>query len=290
MKKLPKINIIGAGSVGQTFAHLINLKHAGKIHQVINRTIESTKQAIEFIGAGYAIDKIEDFEPADIVIIATPEDAIEAVCTALINHNKLLKGSVLMHHSGVLTAQVLNLAKKAGINTGRVHPLKGMKNPREAVDSFSGTFCALEGNKKFIDTLAPIITIINGIPITLNEQTDCYYHAISTLVFAYPQILLSAVAKGYEACGVDKKMAIRLALELFKNSLESISPDGDYTDFVQGPIQRSDVDLISMHQISLKSSPEINQIYRALGQYAIHLSQSNEDKKEQILELLTSKV
>ena len=72
---MPTLSCIGAGLLGKTLCHL--LSNQLSIQQVINRSVASSQQAVDFIGAGRPAS-IDNLEPADIWLIATPDDAIAA--------------------------------------------------------------------------------------------------------------------------------------------------------------------------------------------------------------------
>lgn len=63
------LSCIGAGLLGKTLCHL--LSNQLSIQQVINRSMQSSQLAVDFIGAGRAA-AVEDIQPADIWLIATP--------------------------------------------------------------------------------------------------------------------------------------------------------------------------------------------------------------------------
>lgn len=71
------VNIIGAGKLGKTLGRLIVQNQLANLGGIYNRSVESRKEAIEFIGAGTAINELNLMPEADITLISTPDFQIE---------------------------------------------------------------------------------------------------------------------------------------------------------------------------------------------------------------------
>jgi predicted dinucleotide-utilizing enzyme len=72
-----RLDIVGAGTVGKTLARLWNQNGVFEIGSVANRSLESSEEAVAFIGAGTTsqIDNI------DVLMISSVDDAL-AECAA----------------------------------------------------------------------------------------------------------------------------------------------------------------------------------------------------------------
>ena len=73
---MPTLSCIGAGSLGKTICHLLSSQL--EIQQIINRSPSSSQQAVDFIGTG-TVGSFANLAHADIWLIATPDDDIEAL-------------------------------------------------------------------------------------------------------------------------------------------------------------------------------------------------------------------
>lgn len=77
------LNVIGCGSVGKTLSRLWTQNGVFRVQSVLNRSLESGSRAVEFVGAGRAVDDYARLGPADLVMIATSDEAIETCCRRL---------------------------------------------------------------------------------------------------------------------------------------------------------------------------------------------------------------
>ena len=78
-----RVNIIGAGRLGQTLAKLITLYKVGTIQAVYNQTVSSAQHAITFIGQGLPCHNMEALPPAEVTLITTPDDLISDISQQL---------------------------------------------------------------------------------------------------------------------------------------------------------------------------------------------------------------
>ena len=76
------LTLIGCGNVGKTLGRLWVSKRIFKLQDVLTRTLDSAQRAVAFMGAGSAIADYADIRPADIYLIATPDDQIAKCCEA----------------------------------------------------------------------------------------------------------------------------------------------------------------------------------------------------------------
>ena len=96
MNKPATLSIIACGKVGQTLGRLWHDNHAVEIQDILNRSAESGMVAAMFIGAGRVAKNYTDLRPADIFLIAAPDDQIAACCEALANADCLATNSIVL--------------------------------------------------------------------------------------------------------------------------------------------------------------------------------------------------
>jgi len=77
------INVIGCGRVGKTLARLGTEQGIWEVRCVLNRSLASAARAVEFVGAGRAVEDYTQLERADAVMISARDEAIEACCRQL---------------------------------------------------------------------------------------------------------------------------------------------------------------------------------------------------------------
>ena len=119
------LNIIGAGNVGKTLGRLWTLNQTFVCQDVLNRSIGSSQRAVSFIGAGRAIDGYADLRPADVWMIAAPDDQIMQCAEQLAHAGSLSAGSVVFHCSGALLSSELRAVQQLGAAAGCALPAVG---------------------------------------------------------------------------------------------------------------------------------------------------------------------
>jgi predicted short-subunit dehydrogenase-like oxidoreductase (DUF2520 family) len=119
------LNIIGAGNVGKTLGRLWTLNQTFVCQDVLNRSIGSSQRAVSFIGAGRAIDDYADLRPADVWMIAAPDDQIMQCAEQLAHAGSLSAGSVVFHCSGALLSSELRAVQRLGAAAGCALPAVG---------------------------------------------------------------------------------------------------------------------------------------------------------------------
>jgi len=140
------INVIGCGKVGKTLSRLWTENRVFQVQSILNRSPQSSLRAVEFVGAGRAVDDYAELEPADLVMISASDEAIEDCCRQLCRSGSLHEGAVLFHLSGSLPSTLLEPAKSHGALVASVHPVKSFADPSRAAKTFTGTYCAIEGD------------------------------------------------------------------------------------------------------------------------------------------------
>ena len=140
------INVIGCGNVGKTLLRLWIGHEVLEVRGILNRSLHSATRAAEFVGSGSPIEDYAQLEKTDIVMISAADEAIEECCRQLCDAGIVGQGMVVFHCSGSLPSTLLDPARLRGASIASVHPVKSFADPSLAVDTFTGTFCALEGD------------------------------------------------------------------------------------------------------------------------------------------------
>ena len=73
------LNIIGAGRAGRTLAALWRRRGVFDIQCVMNRTAAGTREAVAFIGAGGACERVQALQPASAMMEPLVRDTLDNV-------------------------------------------------------------------------------------------------------------------------------------------------------------------------------------------------------------------
>ena len=240
---------------------------------VFNRSLDSTARAVDFIGAGQPIERLDQLIPTDWVMISVPDDRIESVCASVVASGALKPGAVVFHCSGSCSSALLESAQKKGALIASIHPVKSFANPAIAAETFAGTPCGIEGSEEACKKLERLAELSGAKPFRLNSETKLLYHAGTVMVCNYLTALLETGLRCYEASGIPRERALELAAPIIAETIRNNYNLGSAAALT-GPISRGDARLVAAQLAAVeKWNGDIGQIYRALGVIAAELAE-----------------
>jgi predicted short-subunit dehydrogenase-like oxidoreductase (DUF2520 family) len=262
------LSCIGAGRLGKTLCRLFS-EHLS-IGQIVNSSQTSADLALDFIGAGTAQRDYANLQPADIWLIATPDNHIAKASAALENCGVLRDTDIVFHCSGSLTADALGLDL---YSTASVHPIHSFANPDNSLAQFAGTACAVEGQPEACIVLEGLFAKIGGRPFAIQTQHKSLYHAATVMTCNYLVSLMALGEQMLNAAGVDLLAMDRNPLEpLIRQTVDNYLST-DAISALTGPIARGDNSTVEAHLLALQGQPDLWQtVYRAMGNATLELS------------------
>ena len=268
------LNVIGAGRVGRTLAALLHRSGAFELRGVLTSTAAGARDAVAFIGAGAAVEALDELRAADVWLITTPDRAIRDTCVRLAAAALPRAGDIVFHCSGALSSSELESAAARGAAVASVHPLKSFAAPREAVDTFSGTPCVAEGDAAALKVLEPAFERIGAHVLHIDRASKTLYHAASVIVCNYLVALLDTGLRCYEKAGVPRDTAAKLIEPIVRETVDHVF-DAGTARALTGPLSRGDDGIVAKHLEALRaSSPEIARVYGALGAAAVEVARA----------------
>lgn len=280
------LNIIGCGRLGKTLAALFIGTDLVSIQDIINLSRESSAEAVAFLGQGRACSTLKQLKPANIYLIATPDDKIEFIAQQIAGQKVLKPGDVVFHCSGLLSSECLSSLSDLGCYVASLHPVFSFSEPIMDINKFSGTYCAFEGNKEALERLLPLFNAIKAQIFTIEKKYKPLYHAASVIAANYV-ITLSAMAKDcYSKAGLNDRLSKNLSLGLMSQALnkaQRLKPEEALT----GPLQRADIDTLKKHLSALESFPELKYLYKSLGKATLALTKHKEDLKRSLTQIFS---
>ena len=268
------LNIIGCGRVGRALARLWAQDGAFTIQDVLDRRLEQSRAAVAFIGQGTAVDAVGQMRAAGAWMLTPPDDQIVACCAALAASGLLAAGNIVFHCSGALPSRDLAPAAARGAVVASVHPLKSFADPASAAQTFSGTYCAAEGDAAALAVLRPAFERIGGSVSEIDPGFKTVYHAASVIVCNYLTALLETGLRCYEKSGFERETALRMMEPLVRETLDNAFRLGT-VQALTGPIARGDHAVVAHHLEALGAwEPRIATIYRQLGAVAVELARA----------------
>ena len=266
------INIIGCGRVGKTLARLWTRHGVFRVQSILNRTLQSAARAAEFVGSGRAFGSYADLEKADLVMISASDEAIEPCCRQLCDAGVPGEGTIVFHCSGALASTVLEPARASGASIASVHPVKSFADPATAVESFPGTFCAIEGDPRACAVLGDALGRCGGVPFAIQPQFKTIHHAATVLASNYLVALMELALRCFEHSGVTRETALRVLGPLAAGTISNVSQLGPIRALT-GPIARGEASVVANHCEALGQwDASVQDLYKALGRVTLELA------------------
>ncbi len=296
--RLPTLNLIGAGRLGQTLARLWTQTGVFAVQDVLTTAPASAQAACEFIGAGTPATSLDVMRSAEVWLIATTDAQIAASTASLAakmthSHAGGTEGNLVsseadtttgpaaqglryppiaFHCSGALPASVLAPLGALGWQVASAHPILSFANAQAACAQFVGTPCALEGDPAARTLLQDAFTAIGAQCFDIRSQDKLLYHAAAVFATTFLPVLQSVAEDAWRATGVPEALLPHLRATLLQNAVVNITrlgPQGALT----GPAARGDTAAIARQAAAVAAWDEKSgAAYVALSDLALRLA------------------
>jgi predicted short-subunit dehydrogenase-like oxidoreductase (DUF2520 family) len=277
-----RINIIGAGKVGQALGYLFSHAGCATVIGIHNTTMASAQLAIKFIGEGEYYSDIKSLPSANVYLITTPDDLILETCLELCSNAQLRAGSIFLHCSGALTSDVLCAAKLKNCHIASIHPAFAFSE--QAVQDFKGTFCAMEGDEAALCVLGPLFGEIGGVVCKINKKNKMLYHIGCVFAANYLVTLASQASSLFMEAGMDDEMSYHILLGLMRQALANLAQLKTPSLALTGPLARGDVSTIQSH-IQALSGHKQKDLYALLGEKTLQITEHDSGLKDMLMDL-----
>lgn len=267
----PTLNLIGPGRLGRSLARLWHDGGCVRVGAIAGRNPAHTRAARDFIGDGRPCSA-DSMSPAQLWLIATPDDTIAEVATQLAASGMVRPGDCVFHCSGALDSAALAPALAVGAVVASVHPLKSFADPATAISDFAGTFCACEGDPAALQQLAPLFDAIGARRFAVSAEHKLLYHAAAVLACNHLVGLMEAALRCMEGAGVERDTAWAALQPLITGTLANIDRVGTRAALT-GPVARGDGHTIRSEIAATDAlDPDIGDAYRVLSLLALELA------------------
>ena len=259
----PRVTIIGAGRMGQGLG--LALKRRGyKVALVARTPRDVTPPLLLHQGS-----RAEATAEAELVLIATPDDAIRSVAAELAREGAITRDQVVLHLSGLLDRTALLPLEETGAGCGSFHPLQSVAEAATAAERLKGAYVGIEGDDRALVAAERLANTLRMIPVRIPASAKPAYHAGAAFVANYTVALVGVAKRLARGAGVSPEIAARIYLPLLGGAvanLNALGPAGSLT----GAVRRGDEQTIRAHLKAL--SPEDRILYRTVSLAAITLA------------------
>ncbi len=153
-----------------------------------------------------------------------------------------------------------------------MHPVKSFADPASAVETFAGTFCAIEGDAEACELLQDVLHRCGARTFRVEPQFKTVYHAATVFVCNYLTALIEVGLRCFQTAGVSRQTAMQVIEPIVNETVANVfklGPVGALT----GPIARGETSVVREQTEALgRCDAHLQQIYKSLGQVAADLS------------------
>jgi predicted short-subunit dehydrogenase-like oxidoreductase (DUF2520 family) len=269
---LPTLTIIGCGNVGRALGHLWHRHRVVALGQVLNRTVESAKQAAAFMGAGEPAAGFSDLRNADFYLLAVPDDRIAECERQLAATGLLMPQSIIFHCSGSLSSEVMKGVAACGAAVASVHPIRSFASPDQVIASFDGTWCGMEGTARALPVLEQLFIAIGARTVVIDAAAKMLYHSAAVFASNYLVTLADIALDAYEQAGIPRDLGLQVIAPLMRKTVDNLLAIGPERA-LSGPVARGDWQTVENQYRALDAwNAECASLYKQLAQRTARLA------------------
>jgi predicted short-subunit dehydrogenase-like oxidoreductase (DUF2520 family) len=219
--------------------------------------------------------EVEDWagrlQEAEVVLIATPDEAIPAVAARLSGEAAIGPDHAVFHVSGWLDHDAIDALEPSKAALGSFHPLQAIASPVSAPERLRGAYVGIEGDPRAVRVGKRMAHDLGLTPVEIPLGAKTGYHAGATIVASYTVALMALATRVVERAGIPPELAGRLYVPLLRGVTANLA-EVDPVDALTGPIMRGDVETVAAHLAVL--AEEERELYRALGRFSLELART----------------
>ncbi|MFO7866003.1 MAG: Rossmann-like and DUF2520 domain-containing protein [Candidatus Aminicenantes bacterium] len=260
---MKSVAILGAGKLGTVLGRALS-QSGFRVEAVSCRRLVSAQESAALIGKSTLAfsDNLEASYRGKWIALTPPDDEIAAVVKELSPLD--LRGRLVFHCSGILTADVLAPLEKKGALTASAHPVQTFASRRDGPELFRGIHITLEGEDKARSRLKEMANKIGGNPLEIHKEDKPVYHAACSLSSNLLIALLQTASDLIKPLEIKKEKKYQILLPLVRQTLNNIEEKG-LLESLTGPVIRGDLQTVKIHLAALRKNPPAYRLYRNLA-------------------------
>lgn len=269
------LNLVGAGRVGQTLAHLWNVDRCFAVQDVLTTSLIGAQAACASIGAGHAVASLHAMRSADIWMLAVPDARIAESAKALVNAAQATPAAsapVVFHCSGAQSSETLAPLAALGWQVASAHCILSFASVPAALQQFPGTPCALEGDAGACAVLRAAFTAIGARCFDVASSDKLLYHAAAVFATNFLPVLQATAEDLWQSTGMPAELIPHLRATLLRNAVANINHLGP-RHALTGPAARGDTAAIARQGAAVAAwDAQTGAAYDALSTLALRLA------------------
>ncbi|WP_170763857.1 Rossmann-like and DUF2520 domain-containing protein [Ruegeria lacuscaerulensis] len=270
-----KVNVIGAGRVGQTLIRLLDDLDDYFVQDVVSARYQSAQEAARLTGNGRAVEDFSDLRPANLWIISVPDSQISAAAakleSAFRDRNSDYQSSAAFHCSGYFPAEQMAPLRRLNWRLASAHPVLSFAVPLAAQEQFKGALCGLEGDEEAKKLIQPMLEKMGAECFSIRSESKSLYHAAAVISNNFTVVLQAIAREAWAEAGVSDEVAQQLNAKLLDSTAQNVAAFGPQ-QALTGPAARGDELVVSEQGDDVASwYPEAGNIYKQMSNMARNL-------------------
>ena len=261
-------------TLGKYFA-----EHSVEVAGYYSRSISSASEAAAFTGSRVFETARDVLAASDVLFLTVPDGAIRTVYDAL--PKELLRGKILCHASGALTAkEAFPDLETYGGSGCSVHPLFAVSDKnayRELVD----VFFAVEGTPACLPRMTAWLRSIGLHAQRIDGSRKRLYHAAAVVASNHVVALFAEAMDMLEACGFDETAARAALAPLFLGNARHVAEAGP-EKALTGPVERGDAATVEKHLAAFAEigDEDDRALYRLLTKRLLRIAKAKHSERD----------
>lgn len=275
----PSVSIVGAGRLGTAFAVALAAKGYA-IEAVVTPRIQGARRAVRLLGSqthALSSTQLAELPPSNILLITTPDDAIESVAVRLAASIKWSgRGCVALHASGALSSEALSRLNEVGFQTGSMHPLMSVSDPHVGAASLKDAHFCIEGQPRAVRVARSLVRALGGKSFSIHTRDKALYHAAAVMSSGHMVALFDIVTEMLERCGLTDGQANDVLMPLLRSTVENLARHSP-ARALTGTFARADAATVRKHLAALCANGESDALaaYKLLGLRSLQLTRKS---------------
>jgi predicted short-subunit dehydrogenase-like oxidoreductase (DUF2520 family) len=271
----PTVSIVGAGRLGTALA--LALTQSGyKILAMVSRRSVRARTAAALINSNTLTlnsKQLRELPPSDLILITTPDDAIESTARELSTSVRWTAGATVLHTSGALSSLILSPLAQAGFHTGSIHPLVSVSDPHSGAESLHGAFYCVEGDRTAVAVARAITRDLGGKSFSIAPEKKALYHAAAVMSSGHITALFDIAIEMLTSLGLSQREAQRVLLPLVRSTVSNLE-GSDTAHALTGTFARGDIATAEAHVEALNYArlQQARAAYKLLGARSLEIA------------------
>lgn len=247
------VSVIGAGRLGTALA--LAMKQSGYvIVAVVCRTSASARKAAKKLGGARSLTskQLGLLPLADIILMATPDDALATTAAQLAAIHAPLAKSTVLHTSGALSSEMLKPLRDVGFHTGSLHPLTSISRTDTGAKLLKRAFFCVEGDSQAVKVARRIVTRLGGRSFSIASKSKPLYHAAAVMSSGHLIALLDLAGEMLGRCGLSRTRSQEVLMPLVLSTVENLQ-NSNPAKALTGTFARGDIATLKAHLQSMSS-------------------------------------